>query len=253
MSKALVIIHGAGKAPSDFYKQPLGDLTARLGFAPPCLPVWYGNLYNVGGDVMGPDAALLPEERQFRDQFVEMLVQRRKAVESTMAPGELQGSVMDSIFLVSDLIRDVMGYVFTDKQFQQQVQALLRDKLLEAAAKYDESVLISHSLGTVIAYDVMAAGADQFNARTFYTTGSPILKTIVLGARTGESGKITPQSVRAWHNVFDTTDVVADPISPRIHGYAVDDIFVNVADAPIPSHDYWNNARTMQMIADSLR
>lgn len=253
MKKGLVIIHGAGKAMSTFHVETVNALAAIMGAPPPTVACWYGDLYDVGTPVSGlEDAALTPEARRFKEGFAKMVVERKRAIEATIPPGELEGPISDAAFLIGDIVRDVMGYLWTDRAFQREVQKRLREKLLEAKSQFDQTILLSHSLGTVISFDVMRAGAQDFNVGTYITTGSPLLKCVVLGARTPDVGQITLQNVPKWVNYFDTTDPVADPISPRFRAYPVEDVFVNVHDLPVESHDYFRNPRVLQALAAAL-
>lgn len=253
MKKGLVITHGAGKAMSNFHVETVNALAGLMGQPPPFITCWYGDLYDIGTPVSGiDDAQLTPEARKFKEDFARMVVARKRAIEATLPPEEVEGPLSDAAFLIGDVVRDVLGYLFTDKAFQREVQKRLREKLLEAKSQFDQTVLLSHSLGTVVSFDVMRAGAKDFNVETYITTGSPLLKCVVLGARSPDVGQITRQSVPKWVNYFDTTDPVADPISPRFPGYPVEDIFVNVHDLPVESHDYYRNASVLKAVAAAL-
>ena len=60
--------------------------------------------------------------------------------------------------------------------------------------------------------------------------------------------------MKNWYNVFDTTDIVADAISPSFPrpGYRIHDIFVEVANSMPEAHDYFNNSETLRLIVEAL-
>ncbi|MSP13387.1 MAG: hypothetical protein EXR62_10585 [Chloroflexi bacterium] len=253
MSKVLVNIHGAGKEMSDFYVEGLKALTAILGAAPACLPCWYANLSNIGSAVFGIEDPGAPSEAtEFRNQLWQEINTSRQEIEAEADPTQVDFGLVDSAAIIADLVTDVMGYVF-DSRLQADIQQLLKDILAKATADYDETILVSHSLGTVVAFDVLRQNADRYKISKFITMGSPLRKLVRLGRRSSGLGAINHSTVPLWRNLYDTTDPVANPIGPAFPGYPIEDVFIDVATAPLPSHDYWRNSQVLQMIADTLR
>lgn len=77
------------------------------------------------------------------------------------------------------------------------------------AAAFDESptVVIAHSLGTVVAYNVLLARNRSHPVPRFLTLGSPLgVKAL---QRHLDSPLVSPPAVGSWRNAFDDRDVVA--------------------------------------------
>jgi hypothetical protein len=253
MSKVLVNIHGAGKQMSDFYVEALNALTAILGDEPACLPCWYADLSNIGVPVFGvDDADLSPEALEFRAAFERELGERRQEIEAQMPPTEAEFGLTDAAFLIADPVADVTRYLF-DHDVQKAIKQRLSDVLEKATQDYDETILVSHSLGTVVAFDVLREGAERYQISRFFTMGSPLRKLVRLRQRSSDLGAISGTTVPFWRNLYDTTDAVADAIGPAFPDYPIQDVFIQVATAPVPSHDYWRNEQVLDMIADTLR
>jgi hypothetical protein len=247
MSKVLVIVHGAGKPMSDFYVKPVADLAAVLGHPPDCIPCWYADLSNIGSPVRGMN----PEAEAFRRRFEEDLERQAAKVEGGEEAGPVARGLTSTIADVTDLVADVTRYLF-DSTLQEPMRDRLRDAMRQAKS-YDETVLVSHSLGTVLAYDVLREHADTYNVSHFMTMGCPLRKVVKAGARTGDVGKITEQTVAMWRNLYDTLDPVANAIGPQFPGYPIQDMYVHAGTLGIPAHDYWSRANVLQMIAGFLR
>ncbi len=251
MSKVLVNIHGAGKEMSNFYVEGLNALTKIMGSQPACLPCWYADLSNIGGPVsLSKAKPLSPKARKFRADFTEQIRKRRVAVQRKH-PNRLPTGPIDDALLAADVIADVTRYLF-DADLQRAVRKRLIDVLNKAKQSADETILVSHSLGTVVSFDVLHDGAQNYNVTDFVTMGSPLHKLVNVGVRSSDVGAIRRKTVRRWRNIYDTTDAVADPIRPAFTSYGIKDIFVNIADDPIPSHDYWRNDKVLKMLADML-
>jgi len=152
------------------------------------------------------------------------------------------------------ITQEVAEYFFTPG-VRAGIQARLTTKLDQAKQQSGEIVIASLSLGTVVCFDVLKQFANRYPISIWFTTGSPIAKLRRVGRYDDNLGAITAQNVARWHNVYDTTDWIADPLGPAFPkpGYRLHDIFVNVASDPVASHDYFNNRETIQVFADALR
>ena len=96
----------------------------------------------------------------------------------------------------------------------------IRNRIDSVLRKYrrHDILLIGHSMGSIIAYDVLSLMKPEVNVNTFVTIGSPlglpvVMKKIAdeLGAKINNSIKLkTPESVmRNWYNFSDLEDKVA--------------------------------------------
>ncbi|MFE7031173.1 hypothetical protein ACFU9Y_12755 [Streptomyces sp. NPDC057621] len=104
--------------------------------------------------------------------------------------------------LLSHLIPDANGYFFTG------ARDTIRDRLRRAlGAVNGPVVVISHSLGTVVAYDVLSeAGSARKEVPLFITLGSPLGYTEIQDVITRPLK--VPVPVRLWTNFADPLDLV---------------------------------------------
>ncbi len=279
MSNVVVFVHGAGKQMSNYYKEPLAAITKILGAEPPAVPVYYADITNIGSPVgiaatpakkssrgkksttrrrkprasstTVPDS---PQVTQFKMAFAMQVQADLNALppsERTTALFSIPGQMIAEL-LATDL-SEIARYLFNSDTFNK-IQKRMREGLDQAAKQGDSIVIASHSLGTVVAFDALHAVASEYKIDRFYTLGSPLAKLRRLGLRAPDLGTI-PQCVNEWLNLYDTTDAVANALGPAfpLPGYRLRDIFVDVAQAPIPSHDYFGNPETLKEIASALQ
>lgn len=250
MKRVMVNVHGAGKQMSNFYAEGLKALTRLLGAEPAMRPCWYADLSNIGSAVFGVGEDLPPEADEFRTALRQEIREQKKAVE---AGQEAEFGLIDAAAAIAaDLVADVTRYVF-DPDLASAIQARLHDVLAKASVEADDIVLVSHSLGTVVAFDALHDAASRYKVSKFFTMGSPLLKLVHLRRRSSDLGQISPATVPLWRNLYDTTDPVADAIGPGFPGYPIQDVFIQVADAPVPSHDYWRNPQVLAMLAETMK
>jgi hypothetical protein len=168
----------------------------------------------------GPDAGGLEgvappeEETPGLDAWLERMAY---AADATVAGEELDSardraealplprSARIAIFraLVKVTFKDVYAYFFGN--FREPMREVLRKELRAAP---DPVVVVSHSLGTIIAYDVLRESAfARRQVPLFVTAGSPLGTTELqdLVVRPLE----VPAGVAAWRNVADARDLVA--------------------------------------------
>ncbi len=151
------------------------------------------------------------------------------------------------------MVEQVSRYLY-DAQTANLVRAQLIAGLEQAQA-YDEIVLVSHSLGTVVAFDVLNLRNDFIPKISHWLTlGCPIHKVMHLRPEPLPS-PLPHAQIPNWFNIYDTADIVASPLGPAIdlHGCFVHDIFVKVANSMPAAHDYFHNLPSLEVIADTLR
>lgn len=126
-----------------------------------------------------------------------------------LAPGEealpLPRAARVAIFraLVKVTFKDVYAYFFGDSG--EAMRTVLRKAIADTTG---ELIVVSHSLGTIIAYDVLREAA--LNGREiplFITAGSPLAVQEVQDLVT--TPLLVPTGVAAWRNVADARDLVA--------------------------------------------
>jgi hypothetical protein len=166
---------------------------------------------------------------------------------------EIAGKILPGGMNVAATIRDVCLYLQNNPSFVLPIRQRLIDKLREAQ-QYDGIVLVSHSLGTVIAFDVLNEWTEgKPKISHWFTLGCPLTKVILL--RQGTPNRLKNANVEHWYNVYDTSDIVAGPLGPKFTkpGYNIHDIFIDIGSDPISSHDYFDNAPTLKLIADTVQ
>ncbi len=97
---------------------------------------------------------------------------------------------------------------------------IIKRRLIQTLRKYEGSsiMLIAHSMGSLIAYDVLTRISNLPDIHTFITVGSPLSLPLVLKKLTKvhdhdktESNSLTvpDQISRSWYNLYDPDDQVA--------------------------------------------
>ncbi len=97
--------------------------------------------------------------------------------------------------------RDVYVYL-TFPAIREQI-----DAIVNAAIPDEPCVVVGHSLGSVVAYNVLMKRASPTNVRGFVTVGSPLgMRTI---QRYLTKPTAIPTVIKTWFNGYDDADVVA--------------------------------------------
>jgi len=151
-------------------------------------------------------------------------------------------------YIIRKKFRDLDLYYHKANVELDQAGLLAKNMIRQALAKRlrkhrkKEILLISHSMGTVIAYDVLTQIVPDVPIHTFVTLGSPlglpaIIKRIFAEQHkdvTGNRHAGTPESIQhAWLNFSDLNDRVAlnytlsDDFTPNSRGVGPRDIIVN--------------------------
>ncbi|MFI5593645.1 hypothetical protein ACIA5G_52075 [Amycolatopsis sp. NPDC051758] len=119
---------------------------------------------------------------------------------STFFAGVAENLMIADVKQVALYLRDVE----TRKEIQARVSATIDD---------DTRVVVGHSLGSVVAYEVLAGWRGSCPVRTFVTLGSPLgIANIVfdkLTPRPVDGTGVWPSGLNQWHNIADPGDVVA--------------------------------------------
>ncbi len=118
----------------------------------------------------------------------------------------------------------------------------IRDRLLKQLLRHrnKEILLLAHSMGSLIAYDVLIQYQDMVKIDTLVTVGSPLGQPAIIAKMIKDhfdqdrpSRLPTPDNIRtAWYNIADLKDRVAlnytlnDDFSPNKEGIIPQDIIV---------------------------
>lgn len=257
-SKVLLIVHGAGSFRDDYYKPLVAAIEQRLGGPFNYIPVYYADVTNPPAASVAPMTSETdsPEAADFKRRFLAEM-QRSYEASAAQSPAgvgalaEGAGNV-GGIKLVQVIVREVAEYLFTSR-VASQIQARFAAGLNQAAREYDEIVLAALSLGSLVAFDVLKEIADHYNISYWFSLGAPMGKLRRVGARAPDLGAITPTHVARWYNIYDTIDVIAGAIGPQFPGYRIHDIYVHVGNDPSSAHDYFDNAESLDLLANAMR
>lgn len=105
-----------------------------------------------------------------------------------------------SAFSIELILKDVYEYL-TDPNVRDEI-----DSIVKAQIDNEPTIVIGHSLGSVVAYNILACKTDLCNF-ALVTVGSP-LGIRAVRERLPEAPEYPP-NLRSWHNGFDKRDIVA--------------------------------------------
>lgn len=131
------------------------------------------------------------------------------------------------------------------------IRALVRRRLVDAVTA-DSHVLVAHSLGSVVAYEVLCAHP-ELPVRTLVTIGSPLgIRNVIFDRLRPDPGQ-WPGSVVSWTNLADEGDVVALVKDLRpLFGERVESILVNCGAKAHDATRYLTSKATGRAIAEGL-
>ncbi len=152
---------------------------------------------------------------------------------------------------------------------------LIHERLLAILKNYNshEILLISHSMGSIVAYDVLTAAPEDIKINTLVTIGSPLGLPVVVGKIFSQQKRLFPQqtALRApenvknkWYNLSDAEDrialdhTLADDYQPNTHGVKAQDFDVyndyraNGERNPHKSYGYLRTPELAKIIDDFL-
>ncbi len=155
------------------------------------------------------------------------------------------------------------------------VKETLRERLKSVLIEHkdDEILLIAHSMGSIIAFDVLSLYEDEVQIDTFMTIGSPLGLPVVvskianeLNLKIHKTGKMSaPASIKNyWYNFSDLEDRVAlnynlsDDFSENTNGIKVIDFevtntyFTNGHHNPHKSYGYLRTPEFAEKIVEFL-
>jgi len=107
--------------------------------------------------------------------------------------------------LIEEFTKDVWLYL-TNKAIRLKVNDIV-DKEIPTES---ECVVVAHSLGSIVAYNVLINRANRSNIKAFVTLGSPLgIKEIVKKLPSDSSPRKSLEGIPIWFNGRDAQDVVA--------------------------------------------
>jgi hypothetical protein len=175
--------------------------------------------------------------------------------ERALSPGEIFDVIKGRLPGGEELLVDAGNYVGRNG-VRTAVQNVLHAAL--AAAHQDAPdvpvVLVSHSQGTIIAYDVLRQAGEAYpRLRTWITMGSPLGKYLGFPFEWGALQLGVPPDLR-WVNLFDPQDIVGVELNGMVdwpRPQPIDVAVDNVGHAH-DAHDHWHNPEVVAHIKDEV-
>ncbi len=113
--------------------------------------------------------------------------------------------------IVSIFLPQAAAYLYKPG-VKEKIDNLVKEQIIDGLSKDEEVVIISHSLGTIVAYSLMLRLREQIRVSLLLTAGSP-LGIEVVKRRLGPP-HICPPNVYKWVNAADCEDFVA--LEPKL-------------------------------------
>ena len=240
----LMFVHGiaqGGKDPDDLKADWLAAL--ERGFRhnglsmPPGVDVlfpYYGDILDrfvaqmdlpTGAEIAAKGGAVATEDREyleFRRQLVQDMA-KDAGLSSAQVDAEMGGDAAEkgiqnwrwvqaairlidrnvpavSAYTIEKFLRDVFLYT-RRAAVQRAIDKTVIDKLTP-----EPTLLVSHSLGSVVAYNVLRNNKDKFDIPMLITLGSPLG---IRAIRSGLTPLRNPAGKSGWYNAYDRRDVVS--------------------------------------------
>lgn len=195
------------------------------------------NATTVGG-VLAPPHPDNERERRFLVDFEQKMLAQPTPPSPPVMPAEVSGAPAPGGLEIASWLPGPVKeaiikkaameayYFLFDKEYQRadgqrfRVRRELRDRLLaslrDAAAKAEKTVLVTHSMGTMVAYDVLRHCEDCPPVETLFTLGSPLgVQEVQDELAVPGSGAVDFPAARLqhWINIYDPLDPIcgADP------------------------------------------
>lgn len=145
----------------------------------------------------------------------------------------------------------ILQYEFLSRAERARIQARLRDALDGAGSR--PTYVVAHSLGSVIAFDVLHGweGNDApRNVKWFFTLGSPLNK-FIFRAHNGRP-TASPPGLVSWTNVYSPSDPIASALETAYAG--VQDRRIATSSMPITAHSaYWTHPDLIRLFPATVR
>jgi hypothetical protein len=235
----LLLVHGrsqGGKDPVKLRTEWLDALANGLKKAELALPSdvavdfpFYGDLldvfvrqFNLPADpaIVPKGSPVFDEYAAFREQ-VALELQAKAGISDADVQAEYRGAATDKGIqnwewvqaVIRLLDRNVTGIsqttieVFLRDVFlytQRDVVRIAIDQIVSDKLVPDTAVVVGHSLGSVVAYNVLKAAARK--VPLYVTVGSPLA---IRAVRKSLNPICNPAGARGWYNAYDNHDVVA--------------------------------------------
>jgi pimeloyl-ACP methyl ester carboxylesterase len=172
----------------------------------------------------------------------------------TFGLGDIWNAITKQLRDAPDIAADVANYVARNG-VRTGVQHVLHQQLAAAHAAQAPVIVVAHSQGTVISYDVLRQAGENYPlVKAWVTMGSPLRKYFAFPLQWGRRQLGVPSSLR-WLNLYDKRDIVGKDLRaavdwprPQPTDRSVDNQR-NAANA----HDHWGNPQVLKAVTDEVR
>ena len=151
-----------------------------------------------------------------------------------------------------------MGYYLDVPEIRALVLDIVVGEVRKAADEHGSVVVVAHSLGSIVGYDLFDVLGGDVDVRLLVTTGSPLGFPIVKGnlLPAGPRDRAAPMAASGavpWLNAFDVQDFVAlvHPLRQSYGGVVVDERTFNPSD-PHSISDYLSDPDIARPIGRAL-
>ena len=159
--------------------------------------------------------------------------------------------------LIERFLTDV-GYYLDVPRMRDLVLGIVADDVRKAADQHGSVVVVSHSLGSVVGYDVFDTLAGEVDVPLLVTSGSPLGFPVITGALrpSGAAKRAAPAAKGGpvpWLNAYDVQDFVAlvHPLN-KYFGEAPRDERTHNASDPHSIQDYLSDPDVARPIGRAL-
>lgn len=178
-------------------------------------------------------------------------------------------SITDTVIhrYFKDLETYYSGDLISEGVPSETIRSLIHQRLVKTLRKHrrKEIILIAHSMGSIIAYDVLSQDRNKISVDTFVTIGSPLGLPVIVSRIFAQQKKedpmiskvYTPETVhRKWYNFSDVEDKIcldhtlSDDYEPNSRGIRAEDIRVfndYVLDSKRNPHKIYGYLRTPEL------
>jgi len=246
MAKIIIGVHGLGNKPSkeileNWWKsamiEGLGKQKRKINLPRFEMVYWADILYDKPLD----EALVDPEDPYFLAEKYLPSIQNFIPEDNSRRQNLLDflEDQLDKLFLNEDLSINYTGIVdtiihryfrdldlyyaeecFDEHDIKCTARKLIRERLATVLKKYegDQILLIGHSMGSIVAYDVLTFVLPEFEIHTLATIGSPLGFPVIQGKMASEwnAKKLVPPKLKTppgiqkhWYNFADLKDKVA--------------------------------------------
>jgi pimeloyl-ACP methyl ester carboxylesterase len=247
-AQTVVIIHGIGNQEAGYSLPTQALLELRMGDVGFREVLWS----DLGSLAAMSAARESPEFRRAEEEW-QAEISREEARISTMISTNLdRGRLQREYAEARRYVGPILQYEFLSRTERGKIQARLREAL-EAVASSPRTHLVAHSLGSVIAFDVLhgSKGATPpLKVESFYTLGSPLNRRMFKG----HNGRPTapPPGVSKWTNVYSPWDIIGSALSVGYPG--VRDRKIETPIYPIAAHTaYWTHTEVIGLFPAGVK